>query len=409
MSPYNAADKHANTEATNVAQAFEAGKISEKDARWKIAALIQDSDVPLRIARSHMARYASSVSRAQQTVDLGEQLTELLFRKMLGLDSKDNRVVRQTVDLGMFAAGKALSGWMQSFATSAVQSEHRNLTRRSRHVVQYNPIMSNSTPDSPTEDHSLNLDALVVTTENFEDPDNSQRDGFEAALAGYEALAFKTRTVQRIQLSARAVCAGYDMPLPRRMRSNDERARLAAHIAEDPASPARLALTISEGGVPEENDKPFAEALGHYSQADWDRLADADPRIAHTIALAIASPMVSPGSGVTKAFVAAVMGKASGTRYARLAQRAATTWLDHHCEVTGSEYGNGVDPKPDAQLVADRSRFITAATSMLDKECALFGATISEVNRTFVDMLYEVETERAHERALARTAVDHVA
>jgi hypothetical protein len=313
--------------ARSLAQQVVEARREERDGRWQIAALVQESEVPSRLAY----RDARSYGRQAQD-DYAEYLREKLVLLVVG----------PKFDVRRIADGASFSGWMRSICSSAI------FKASVREVVQ---------PHNKRVHGPRQRDPILMTSLD-ESIDVPQRPGDDAWLLAWEdeyhdiAPSVRLRSEQ-IHLRAEVLTSAYHLrPLGRGVYRNDRDALLAR--LDDPKSASND--TTRSLGV-----SPFGLAVLWPDQME--AFSVLPTIVAHALALSSLSP-VPPPSGASLIALRAQMGLPP-----EHASRIMSAFARYHSETYVRRNGRDpLVPKTYAEHVADEAEFRDAVSPLGDPQ-----------------------------------------
>jgi hypothetical protein len=374
--------KQIDCKATEVAQAFIDGKISETEARRQIAGLAWESGSAGGPVWAMSARERESDTQVNE--DIVVQLHELIARKILVDDGRG-------LDIARIAAGNSLCGWTWLLAKAAAASERRASFRHYNRLVGAVNGGGDDGVDASVEevlDHIRETGQTAVACGTHPVlPGESMLDAdtVESLIENYEAAARGRAEERRVHLRADAVRAAFGLREPARIIHAPNRKRLLDLILSNPGIPRKCAAGVPTGLDPDD-EAQLAEVWEDWPEDDIDDLADLDPRVSYALAVSALTPIRPPSKQQMFDLVAKVAAKISSRD---VAVRLVSAWASCRSEVSGRSV------KCARTRERDREAWALAANDAISAGYVQLGHTADEVSMSIEDLLKTVDKSAA--------------
>ncbi len=372
---------HAHTTATEVrdsdaralAMSALAGVISETDARWRIAALLQGSDIVEQIVRR---LHVSPHQVDEVTSRIYDQAHVAIVTGVAGRPPK--------LSLDRLADGSSFCGWARQYLSSqqvATTARRPLWSRERRELLSGHESLDDAVDEGAVdEDHRLDDDVVETVIEH------------------HKELAKGLRSCGSTHLAARTAIAVYQLPQPERLVDVPNRAALLAAFGAEVCLvrlivrflldelPCPTATQVDDDTLVFELARVVSQMLSSWSDDEVRRLADLDPRISQAIALAALTPVPPPQARQVADLQLQLALDGASRRDARA---LAASFAALESELAVSEYDALHEPevKTPEQRAADRARFEAIVAKILADGWTRFGGTPLEVEQHLRAML----------------------
>lgn len=281
----------------------EAGLVDSAAARNEIAVLLEQSRIAYRTARHQQRSFRST----QRTHDLGVEMNQLLFTKVMQDDGSG-------LNLDSDLCGSVV-GWARQLLKSAHLSLLRNIDSRStRHTLL-------TTPDE--------MDTEAAPRALYLSDDESDLGNLEEAMDWFAAKSRSLRDATRIAAAAAAIQHSISVPALIRPDYN-ERQILLPVVEANSTLAHRTALayrTIHDGNNPPETDSRILALWDGYTYDQLDRIVSSPPGFAHALALAALSVRPRPIRNTLRDFRARIKAHGAGRGWATLTGELAECFV----------------------------------------------------------------------------------
>ena len=260
------------------------GSITDREARWEIAELVEASAIVEEVIQP--------LKSTREKYEMKFALTEFLQNKIIEPGSNGYNF--------QLAQGASLCGWARKMTAAALRSKQRDFRYAESRMIPVSPML-----DTKRE---ANASAVEMRFHNYQTPEYDQHT--EEVLSKFEAGKKNARGVIVIHNQASAVSAGFGIPLCVRPLDYSVRLKLLALLEEDESLAAdsateylRLTYGIDSNGYPVSSSvmseattiEPTLLALWEsYKQDDLEVMLGMDAQIAHALALASVLDMARP-------------------------------------------------------------------------------------------------------------------
>lgn len=376
------ANDHVDAQALAVARAVLDGSIPERDARWRLAGMVNEVRIPLDVARSFLrsARWTGSAPGVQETTDLADRLRVLLVTKVAPREDGSG-----TVSFHRLAEGASFCAFLRAYAATAVRSEYRNMARVPA------PLFSPYWRDPDAVERELRP---LHSSLDFSTPD---ADRAEWELTVFLARAKHQRPLRLAHERWRAVRSALELPDPGRPATAEDQAELDSQLVDESVAYAYVRALLAGRKVGADGAAgPMSVVWSTYTDTDLLTLVEHAPVVAHAAAKAAATPAPPPHRSAVIKLQAEVaeVAEGAGRRFVPLMEELVAAWSAARSEIVGDEY-NQWRPKPSAVRASDREAFARAVQGLVDAGFTLFGQDPAGVARMFDERLDRIETSLA--------------
>ena len=355
--------------AREVARASLVGKLPERDARWRLAGLVNDVSIPEDVARRFFGHRRWSAPDLQEVSDLAERIRALLVRKVAPREDGSGFISLQRI-----ADGSSFCSLLRSFAVASAPSEHRNMRRVPA------PILLDK---DPTDGRAIAV---------------SGQDRAELLLTVFLARAARQRPLRMVHERWRAVRSALDLPDPGRLETAEGQAALADRLVDESVAYAYVQRLLKDAALQpqREADDPMSVVWSTYTTEDLRSLVEHPPVVAYAAAKAAATPLPPPNRRAMAFLLESMTSVAekAGNRFVPLMGDVVSSWSDSRTEIVGDEY-NSWAPKPSEMRESDRARFEGAVARLVKAGFVLLGKHPDDVAGLLGERLDRIETEMA--------------
>ena len=353
------ANRARDIEAASLASSALADLLPERDARWRIAALLRGAGIVEQVAgRLQLAH--------QERADLIDGLYDLADAVVVGVGRPAK------LDLARLADGASFCGWARQFLSShqVRTTVMRRSWARSRREVQVTGHDDEPIIARPT-DHDDDLGCLDEETA-------------EAAIACFDGHARGLRSCGRAHLTAHTLAAAFQLPRPRRAIDLEDHDYLLALVEEEPRA-VHEALRCWRS-APGSEPSGLAVLFDDWTSADVCSLLELQPVVAQALALAALTP-VPPPQTQHVIELRRRLERSAGRRPEVKALTDAFTALV--AETTTSEFDarRPMELKAADERAADRDRFEALAHQIVAQGWIKLGSNPGEVEAHLRSML----------------------
>ncbi len=309
--------------ARGLAQQITTSQCDEMEGRWQIAALIQKSEVPSRIAYRD-ARFYGRQAQDDYAEHLREKLTFL--------------VISPRFDTRRIAEGASFQGWMHSICSLSI------FTASVREVVQPH----NKRVHGPRQRAPIHVESL---DESFDVAQGPSDDAWLTAWSdAYQTIAPSLRIRnEQVHLRAGVLVRAYHVRTPQRGVYRDDRETLLASL-DDPKSASNDTLRSLD-------TQPIGLATLWPDQVE--AFSTLPILVTHAIALSVLTPVAPPSSASLVALRAQI--DVTPTQ----ANQIVSAFARYHSETYLRRNGRSpLVPKTYAEHVADEAEFFDVASRL---------------------------------------------
>lgn len=346
--------------AIQLARGARAGTIPEQQARWYIAAMLRDSDIPSVAA----GKVLSGWTRQSQD-DAAELITDIISAKVAGSTP--------ALDITRIADGASVSGWARQFAVSVpmAQTIRRSMYRRPRPMAS--DLLDRSGVLGPAPDVA-----------------GDTSDHYDEMASRYDSMSHGLPTTDQVEVRARVLAEAYHVPLPGRgvdrrnaaalrMRLYGSGSAVKEDIVEtlEDVTAGPRGLTVLWADEPEMSLHTLIElpTLALQALAEHSLTPIPIPAQAHVKALA---DWVTDTTGV----------------YRRTATRLVNIFVAAHSELDrrSRDTSTGALPqlRPKKSRQADQARWRISATAWITRWGPALGSTPEAVQDRLVEALWAI-------------------
>ncbi len=368
----SAAGQLRDAEASSIAASVGSGVLSEREARWRISALLHGAGIVEQVVRRLCLP-------RQEAPDLTDSLYDLAYDAIVGVSRPPK------LDLARLAAGASFSGWARQFLSSkqaCTTARRRSWARARREVL---------TMDAGR--HEPPAATALETEDGHAGEERLDEDRSDAAIASFGAHARGLRPCGRVHLSAATLAMAFQLPHPRRAVDLACRDDLLAVIEADTDAVHSALCHMVDG-----DDAPAGEDLVHqgvaFMFADWAdeqvcTLLGLQPVVSQALAIAALTPVPPPQARYVRQLRRQLVGCGVTPAAAR---PLATSFAALVAETTASEFDarHALDLKDCEERASDRKRFEAVAEEIIARGWTQLGATPGDVERHLQRMLDQV-------------------
>lgn len=256
--------------AQAAAASWAEGNLAEDQALWECATLVVSSAVARAVAVEKILPYYGS----QVASDVETQLEDLAINKIVEQVGSNSNL-----SLGRIARGESLLGWARGLMRTATASELRNYRRRNR---------TSLVPSDELTTFDLNDTAPIEDV--VENVDN--RPSTDGLVEEYQMRTWGTRPETVAHERGRTIARHLGIPQPRRVR-NEDRAVVLKILKERQHAAQRAASNLvhrSPRDKRRKDEQVLEQIWSDYDRNALEAVATGDPRLAHVLAEAAATP-----------------------------------------------------------------------------------------------------------------------
>ena len=366
------AGKLRDAEAVSISASVRSGVLSERDARWRISALLHGADIVEQVVRRLCLP-------RQEAEDLTDALYDLAYDAIVGVSRPPK------LDLARLAEGASFSGWARQFLSS--KQACRTASRRSWARARREVLTAATGRDEPAVSTALEID------HGHFDEDGLDEEKGDAAIASFGAHAKGLRPCGRVHLTAATLAMAFRLPRPCRAVDLPCRDDLLAIVEADvDAVRSALCRLVDGGDVPA--DEEHVHRCIDVVFADWTdeqihELLGLQPVVSQALVIAALTPVPPPQVRYVRQLGRQLVG--SGVTLAA-ARPLATSFAALVAETTTNEFDarHALDLKDREERALDRKRFEAVAEEIIGRGWTQLGATPGDVERHLQRMLDQV-------------------
>ncbi|NDL60220.1 hypothetical protein [Phytoactinopolyspora mesophila] len=374
--------------ARQISGAVLAGRISEPEGRWRLAAIVYKSDVCPTVAAAFLNQ------RDQVAVDLTSMLRDLVITKVVGTAEQPS-----PLNLRRIVGGTSFRGWMRQFARGSALSLKRDLVRaRRRNGVPVAPVgIQYDDRDLSSGKSALEMlaDKRTARTQTYDVLD-AEDARIEAAIDTYTRMAPRLRGYSKTHLAARTLRAAFRLPDTGRIVAPERREQLRRSVEGDVAAAARAVRHLAAGEQPDDEMADLAAVFDGWSNDELDELAHMDPHVAHQLVLSAVTPWPPPkAKTLTRLRQQVTALTAAKGMDSRLAREAVTAFAASVAETNPPTRSTASVPKCPETLQADQARWAYAAAKLVEAGFRTLGECSDDIHKSLIRMLEDFETDHA--------------
>lgn len=347
----------------------EAGLVDSAAARNEIAVLLEQSRIAYRTARHQQRSFRST----QRTHDLGVEMNQLLFTKVMQDDGSG-------LNLDSDQCGSVI-GWARQLLKSAHFSLLRNIDSRSTKHTQL------TNPDE--------LDAEVSPHGSYLSEDETALGNLEEAMDWFAAKSRSLRDATRIAAAAAAIQHSISVPALIRPDYN-ERQILRPLIEANSTLAHQSALayrTIHDGNRTVDTDDRILSLWDEYKYDELDRIVSSPPGFAHALALAALSSRPRPIRNTLRDFRSRIKSTGAGRGWATLTGELAECFVALEFEAYSGFDTRGVH---NVALLESGQTLNRAKAALVYQEVANYpGQTLGQTREAIHESLDAIMNELA--------------
>jgi hypothetical protein len=366
--------------ATDVARQVFLSTVSERDARWALAALIYGSDVPEKVVFK-AAAFNTGGGRVPQQVaeDSRDYVREQLTKTIVGPKPK--------LDLRRIADGQSLCGWASRIISGPAVFPKKNFdsrTRRTREVTVSNETISGLVAIRSFAD---SMPYLGI------DPTNTIDDFRHDIVDEFLLLAKGLREWELVHLSAEHICAVSDVRAPRRSIDLPNRKSLLARL-DTRTNTTRQDLTdyLTNGVLVPDS---LANVFTNLEVDDLDDVIRLDALSSQMLARSALTPVPPPREPVMRALRTSI-NKVVGQP--KVAAEIVKAYAGVIAETAGSEFTPDASARRIKTATARRhdfERWESDVRTLVDTGCVGLGLTPDEVFLNLNTRARRISVDRA--------------
>lgn len=337
-------------EIQEIVSEFKAGTRPEESARGAILVLLQNTGILAQVSRGPKVR-------EHEQEPLETSLRDLMIEKVL-TPNGDKNFSLNLID------GKSGCGWYRKFATTARDSELRNLRSASnRFGVPIDVTTVGGAPGSDPHTHGANLDTPWATNANLHrSTDEILHEESTAQLT--DSFIKKARYLRgdRIpQVQADYLMRFFNLPSAARPAQPTDRAFVMKTLSKDSKAAYRsasVAFQLRVGDIVEgevSTDPRLIEIWRNQSTSSLNTLLDSPGKVAHTIALAATMPRPRPSSVSLDRFRRMVQAASALSEWTEIAETLANAYIATEFTALSSYVEHRLDDDETAEIEATHS------------------------------------------------------
>jgi hypothetical protein len=337
----NAITDRADIIIRDLAGAALRGEMPETEARWRIFAEIEATEIPEQVSRM-----APNLDR-QMREDLCENLRQLIQTKVL--QQEDGGFDLRSV----YAEGRSACGWARQFAKTATRSELRNIRNRTDRYLNVDPVtpvqddtvghrsyIDYAFHTNMTEDQASNHDAVEHSLETIYDQFNEAANG--ARKGRMNGLG------RRGHIGAIALRAAYGLPelvRPEMLDREYVRQELEAdeRLAQRAAAAMLSLVTAYEDEAQQKIDDRLLALFDDFTAHQLQLLVDKPATVAHLLAVDAVSQYPRPNRDAVEQAISLMVSvsgndvdRKSSREFRPSAKRLVDAWVASECEAVSA-------------------------------------------------------------------------
>ena len=317
------------TAARDIVDRLNDGELDEKEARLKLAGVIEASNVPVAVARE----VPGITDRHRR--DLASLLSEMMVGRVTGTGG-----FSQSLDLERIREGADINAWARQLLRSAVPSKMRDIRLIDSHEALVDPT------ESPSSDTASYSDVAYAQASVFGADEASEAHHFTEQFNGMAPESRTLRKTGQTKRNARTLRQAYAITAPLVVpeapadrswligylgeeREVDAEMRFA-HVMETYASLNAWVAVVSGRGNPRTDiDDRLMGLWDDFTLEEAEDLLELRPAVAHTIALAEAMLAPKPSRDVVARAISATKMAAAGHDWDLHAKALVSAWVAH--------------------------------------------------------------------------------
>lgn len=362
-----------DTRARSISLSARDGAITEREARWSLAALVYRSDIPeVVVRRATTGRHVP----LQVVSDSVDYVREQLIKMIAGATPK--------LDLSYVAGGSSLCGWASRIITGPYVFPKTNFdtrTRRTREVTVSEDTISGLVALRSMGDYGV--------SPAFSEEVEQRHDLVDE----YLTLAKGLREWELVHLNAEHLCVVSLVAPPRRAVHLPNRRSLSRKL-ELVETACRDDLRRALDGE-EVTTASLATLFSKLSLDEIESVERLEPFASQLLARSALTPVPPPRANVVKTLRTNIASVVGGSRAAGSLCRA---FVDVVSEVDGSEFAPGSTPRRIKKVAERRANFAAwgeAARSLVERDLLGLGETPDQVLTSLSRQVRAISLERA--------------